>query len=147
MMDLRSAFFAASNAKKERISLELNGEMREMELRDPSLAMRKKIMKEAQSPDDQIGGMGRAAVWTVIACLYDPETGKPVFKPEDFVLLHGADNNRAEYDTRPEPVAVARLVQKVALAAAPLLRLGAGEEEMSPMEVAEKNSQTTPRKP
>lgn len=138
-MDLRSAFFASSNAKRSKIELELNGETRTLELRDPSLAMRRKILNYAKDDKDQVGGMQLAAVWTVIACLYDPTTGLPVFKKDDAALLTGDEN-----DTRPEARACARLVQQVAMAAAPLLSLGA---DVDPMEEAEKNSKTTPSAP
>lgn len=163
-MDPRSAFFSARNRRRVPIDLELDGELRHLEVRACSMAQRERIMK-AYSETDAARGAQKAAVYAAIACLYDPDTDKPVFGDKDFALLYGSLGT-----DRPEGENCAALVEQVAMAASALLKPGpapAGcpacakpwtvghrwcghcgvEDTREPLEVAEKNSKTTPSKP
>jgi hypothetical protein len=84
--DLRDFFLA----KKLR-STKLDVDGRTIEIREPSLAVRDEFLKrmeysgqvDAEGNPVRGGSIGRAQVYLVIMCAYDPDTGKKIFKAAD----------------------------------------------------------------
>ena len=84
---LRNRIFALGAPKTQRVTISVDGETLDVDVRALGIAARGELMTRCMVPNDDGEGhhvdLGRISPDLVIACAMDPATGEPLFSPAD----------------------------------------------------------------